>query len=49
MPIWIYSNQVTANSVYVWQISFDIQLQLQSGMWHSQNKKWMSIDIYFFY
>ena len=33
-------------NVYVWQISFDIQLQIQSVTWQFQKQKWMSIDIY---
>ena len=32
-------------SVYVWQISLDVQLQIQSVTWRFQKQKWMSIDI----
>ena len=33
-------------SVYVWQISCDVQPQIQSVTWRFQKQKWMSIDIY---
>jgi hypothetical protein len=33
-------------SVYVWQISCDVQPQIQSVTWHFQKQNWMSIDIY---
>ena len=33
------------SSVYVWQIPFDVQLQIQSVTWRFQKQKWMSTDI----
>ena len=38
-----------SNNVYVWQILFDIQLQIQNVTWSSQKQKWVSIDIYIFF
>jgi hypothetical protein len=35
-------------SVYVWQIPFDVQLQIQSVTWRFTKQEWMSIDIYIF-
>ena len=37
------------SSVYVWQILFDVKLQIQSVIWHFQKQKWMSIDSYIFF
>ena len=39
-------SHITAHSVYVWHISFDVQLQIQSVTWRFRKQKWMSIDIY---
>ena len=36
------------SSVYVWQISFDVQLQIQSVTWRSQKQKRISLHIYIF-
>ena len=44
-----FIDEATPTSVYVWQISFDVQLQIQSVMWRFQKQKWMSIDIYIFF
>jgi len=37
------------SSVCVRQISFDVQLQIQSITWRFEKRKWMSIDIYNFF
>ena len=33
-----------ASNVYVWQISIDVQLQIQSVTWHFQKQKWMYVN-----
>jgi hypothetical protein len=44
---WIWTGYFSSltGSVYVWRISFDVQLQVT---WRFQKRKWMSIDIYNF-
>ena len=40
------NHSLVALNLYVWQISFDIWLHIQSVTWRFQEQKWMSIDIY---
>ena len=39
----------SACSVYVWQILFDVQLEIQSVMWRFLKWKWKSNDTYIFF
>jgi hypothetical protein len=46
---WCDFDELMSSNVYVWQISFDIQLQIQSVTWRFRKQKRLSINIYIFF